>query len=241
MAAVLMNKEELKQWILRRLGAPFIDIELTADHLDDCVEQAVRWFCARKGVQKQQLMYTMAGKSDYALPDEIDTVTSVDFSSSPMDINLVFDPLNVMDGQIPYDAFAAPASAGIYSSFTQVIQYNEAAKRVLSVEPDWRQEDRTLYIFPVPRANKPMMVYYRTNVFTIEQLREVDHDYLKRYALAVAKEQVGRVRSKYSNTLGAQGGRNLDGERLLAESQRDITELTKAIDLSGYPIGIIRG
>ena len=140
----LMNEAQLQQWILRRLGAPFWKVELTGDHLDDAVEQARRWFSAKKGVIRQRGMFFFPNIVEYKLPDDVNLVLDVSFPVSPMDISLVFSPYILQDEKVPYDVFAAPSAVGIYSSYTQTIQYVEMAKRILNAEPDWRQDGRNL-------------------------------------------------------------------------------------------------
>lgn len=237
----LMDAAALQQWILRRLGAPFWKIELTGDHLDDAVEQARRWFSAKKGVRRQNTMPFYTGIPEYDLPDQVDIVLEVAFPVAPMDISLVFSPYILQDEKVPYDVFAAPSAAGIYSSYTQTMQYIETAKRILNAEADWRQEDRKLLIFPVPKSSGNLIYDYKSHDFTIEQLHERDHDLVKRWALAYCKDLVGRVRTKYGSFSGAQGPTQLDGDRLLQEAAREFEQLEKEISASAYPMGFIVG
>lgn len=237
-----MNEEELQQWILRRLGAPFLKVELTADALADAVEVARRWFAAKKGVKRQVSVAFYAGLHEYALDDQVDTVLDVAFPVNPMDISMVFSPYILQDEKVPYDTFAASGgSGGLYSSYTQAVQYVEMAKRVLGAEPDWRQEGRSLLIFPIPRSNGYMRLDYKSHDFTIEQLDERDHDLVKRMALASAKLDVGRIRSKYGEFAGAQGATQLDGQALLAEGTAEVEALNKEIAMSGYPMAFMAG
>jgi hypothetical protein len=237
----LMDEPTLKQWILRRLGAPFLKIELTDENLKDAVETARRWFAAKKGVQKTTSLQVVAGRTEYQLPDDVETVEDVAFMTPAMDISLVFSPFTLIDDKVPYDVFAAPSSIGLYSSYTQTLQYVEMAKRILGAEPDWRQEGRTLYVFPIPRNSSTILLNHKSNQITIEQLSERDHDILKRYALACAKEDLGRVRSKYSDFPTAQGTATLDGERLLEEAQTAKEALDEELALSSFPMGFMVG
>jgi hypothetical protein len=236
-----MDESGLKQWILRRLGAPFLKVELTDDHLKDAVEDARRWFAAKKGVKQRAMMLMNSSQSEYDLPDEVDAVTDVVFPVPAMDISLVFSPFTLLDDKVPYDVFAAPHSIGLYSSFTQTLQYVEMAKRILGAEPDWRQEGRKLYVFPIPRGSAQMLIEFKSNHVTIDQLNERDHDLLKRWALAQAKEDLGRVRSKYDSFPTAQGNATLDGERLLEEARVAKELLEEEISLSAYPMGFMVG
>lgn len=238
----LMDASDLKQWILRRLGSPFLKVELTDEHLNDAIEYARRWFSAKKGVQRTMLIPIYAGQTEYQLPDGVDTVEDVAFTTPAMDISLVFSPFTLLDDKVPYDVFAAPSSMGLYSSYTQTLQYVEQAKRILGAEPDWRQEGRTLYVFPIPRNCSNVLINYKSDVITIEQLNERDHDLVKRWSLAQAKEDLGRIRSKYpSGFPGAQGTTELDGATLLSEAEATKEALDEEISLSGFPMGFMAG
>lgn len=239
--STLMPSEELKRWILRRLGAPLLKVELTEAHLEDCIADAKRWFSAKKGVRKQQIMQVNSGQNEYKLPDECDTVYDVVFAASPLDLSMIFSPYILQGDKVPYDVFAAPQSVGLYSSFTQTLQYIETAKRIIGAEPDWRQENRMLYLFPVPKDNYGLLLDFKSHDFTIEQLNERDHDLLKRWALALAKRDLGQIRTKYDSYPTAQGSVQLNGGQLLQEAQAEMDKLDEEIGQSGMPMGFIVG
>lgn len=240
-----MGDDELKQYILRRLRAAFHKVELTQDDLDDAIDQAKRWFSAKKGVKKylEQVPF-YSGQSQYDLDqidNDIDTVLDVSFPVPVMDISLVFSPYILQDEKVPYDVFAAPSSMGLYSTYTQTIQYVQMAKRILNAEPDWRQEGRALLIFPIPKTNGAMRVEYKSHTLTLDQLPERDHDLVKRYALAFAKRDVAQTRSKYAEFPGAQGMTTLNGAQLLQEAQQEMEALERELANSQMPIGYLVG
>lgn len=237
----LMDAEAIKQWILRRLGAPLLKVELTADHLEDAIEGARRWFSAKKGVQRQAYIPFYVGLPQYTLPDDVDVVIDVSFPVPVMDISLVFSPYILQDEKVPYDVFAAPSAAGIYSSYTQTIQYVETAKRILNAEPDWRQEGTQLFIFPIPKMTGQMLLDYKSHSLTVEQLSERDHDLVKRFALAWAKRDLGEVRTKYGEYPGAQGSTSLNGPQLMAAAEKEMETLQKEIADSAFPMGFMHG
>lgn len=239
--STLMNEEQLLKWMLRRLGAPLLKVELTQCHFEDNISDAKHWFSAKKGVKKQMTMPTEPGKADYKLPDEVDTVLDVSFTVPPLDISTVFYPFAQQGESIPYNAFMAPGSGGLYSSYTQTLMYVETAKRVLGAEPDWRQEGRTLFLFPVPKTAGPIWMDFKANILTIEQLNERDHDLVKRYALAKAKLDLAEIRGKYDSYPGAQGSTTLNAIVLREAGQAEIEKLDEEIILSGYPMGFTTG
>lgn len=237
----LMTEAELKDWILRRLGAPFLKVELTQGHLDDIVEESLRWFSAKKGLVKLSLLTTQAGVTEYDLPHDADMILNVNFSLSPLDIAMVYEPYLLEGDSLPFDVFASPESGGLYSSLVQSLQYIETAKRVLGGEPEWRQIGRKLRIWPAPKQGSSVMLEYKSNHITLQDLSERDHDLIKRFALAQAKEDVARVRSKYDSYPTAQGSVSLDGDRLFDEAQREKEKLEEEIFDSAMPMAFITG
>lgn len=239
--ARLLTESELGLWILERLGAPLVVVELTAGSLQHCVESAKRWFSSKKGVMRERDLELLGAQQSYLLPEDVDQVTEVAFPESALDLSLTLAPGYFLpDQSIPYHALAAPQSGGLYSSYTQSLQYIETAKRVLGIESDWQYnpETRTLTVFPTPKTTGTARYYYKSSQFTIEQLRERDHDLVKRYALAVAKEILGRIRGK-RETLGATGPVTLDGKDLLDESKEEMEKLNEEIGQAGLPMGFL--
>lgn len=222
------------------MGAPQWKVEATEDQLEDCVEDAKRWFSAKKGVKKQMFMAVNSGQSDYLLPDYADTVLDVAFPVPAMDLSLIFAPFMLIDEKVPYDVFAAPGSAGLYSTFTQTLQYVEMAKRILGAEADWRQEGRMLLLFPRPQRAGTVIVDFKANIVTIDQLNERDHDLVKRFALARTREIVGGLRTKYEFS-GAQGATKNDGEKQLEVAEKEFEKLEEEISLSAFPMGFLVG
>jgi hypothetical protein len=232
----VMNREELWKWILRRLGAPLWKVELTQEHLDDSIESAVRWFAAKKGVYRLGALVTLPGKVEYTLAPEVNVVLDVIFEAPQSDISLIFSPFLLLDEKVPYDVFAAPQSIGLYSSYTQTLQYVETAKRILSAELDWQQRGRCLFISPTPKQMRRAIIEFNSSVFNLDDLSERDHDLVKRYALALAMRDLAMVRGKYSSFPGAQGEQTLNVDLLVSKSDEMIEKLNEEITLSGMPM-----
>ena len=99
----LMNEEQLKTWVVRRLGFPRVKVELDACHLDDAFEDALDWYVAYKGVQREALMAISAGQVSYPPPDDADAIIDVILPAPPFDLSIVFSPYILADEKIPYD------------------------------------------------------------------------------------------------------------------------------------------
>lgn len=238
----LLDERELKQWVSRRLGAPITQVELDQLHLDDAIFEAKRWFAAKKGVEREVVLQLMGGQVEYDLPDDCDAVYDVSIEASPLDISLIFAPGIIADEKIPYNVFAAPSSVGLYSSFTQALQYVSMAKKVMNADANWIQKpNKKILILPTPQGVLNAIIEYKSTVFNLEQLHERDHDLIKRFAVAFAKRDLGWIRSKYNGYPTAQGMSVLNGAELLASSEKEFEKLEQEIADSGMPMPFVTG
>lgn len=239
----LFTEAELKKWILRRLGAPVLKIELDDDHLRDAIADAKRWFAAKKGVERIVNIPLYSGQTEYDVPPDCDAVIDVSFQVSPLDISLIFAPNIIADEKIPYNVFAAPSSVGLYSSFVQALQYVDTAKRVLNAELNWVYFPyrKKLLLLPDPKGTGLAVVEYKSTVNTIEQLPERDHDLLKRWSLAYSKRDLGMIRSKYDAMPTAQGATRLNGQELIRQAEEEFQQLEEEIASSAQPMPFVVG
>jgi hypothetical protein len=239
-----MDKAQLQTWVLRKLGAPLLTVELHPADLEDAFEDAVDWFIAKKGVVRSAHMEVSAGQVAYAPPEDLDVLIDVVLPASPYDFSLVFSPYLLAGYEkVPWDVFAAPESAGLYSSLTQAFQYTDTAKRVLSSDFNymWDEARRLIILSPQPHISGTMVVSYKSNSLTPEQLSAFDHDMFKRRMLAEAKHKLGTTRSKYGGFPGAQGERSLDGADLKSEAKEELEALNEEIARSSFPVPFIKG
>jgi|WetSurMetagenome_2_1015567.scaffolds.fasta_scaffold02643_7 hypothetical protein len=237
----LMTREELAPWIMRRLGAPVWKIEVCEGHITDAIEQAVRWFSAKKGVQKLFTMQMFSSQVEYDLDCEIDRVLDVVPTVQKMDLSLIFSPFTLLEEKIPYDVFASGGSGGLYSSYVQALQYIETAKRILSADFEWYQINQKLFIAPAPASSRNMIVWAKINFTRIEDLTERDHELVKRYALAMAMKDLAWIRGKYADYPSAQGTLTMNWDRLLDSADTELEKLNEEIMDSAGPMGMITG
>jgi hypothetical protein len=237
----LMTREELAPWILRRLGAPIWKIEVCNEHILDAIEQAIRWFAAKKGVYKLFTIQMVSSQVEYDLDCEIDTVLDVAPTTQKMDLTLIFSPFTLLEEKIPYDVFASGGSGGLYSSYVQALQYIKTAKRVLSADFEWYQINQKLFIAPPPANSLTMIVTAKVNFTRIEDLKERDHELIKRYALAKAMQDLAWVRGKYGEYPGAQGTLTMNWDRLLDWADTEVEKLNEEIMDSAGPLGMLTG
>lgn len=254
----LLNEETLVPWILRYLGAPFVKVELGCEHIEDAIEEAKRWYTAKKGFRKVMFWDVVSGVSEYQLPEEVEIVIDVAFSGTGTSAEQlasggfgagfgtvdIFGGFTSVGGGCQITGYSGAAGGfGPLASYTLALQNLDMLKKVFSGELDWRQDNRTLRLFPVNGYKTgQIFIEYKANMLTIEQLSERDHDLVKRFALMASKKRLGRIRSKYPGGFPtAQGNADLDGATLLDEARQEEEKLETEVSESGFPMGFTLG
>lgn len=236
--ASLLTEEQLITWILQRLGAPIIEVELDRGMLENAIESAKRWFAGKKGIVREGEVMILANTQEYVLPDDVDAVIEVAFTDTAMNLSLMTGAQWVLpDQSTPFNSWGGGQTGGLYSTLTQSLSYLETARRVLGVEADWEYDNNShkLRVFPSPKQGGKAIYTYKGRDFTLEQLRERDHDLVKRYALATAKEMLGYIRRK-REMLGANGPVTLDGKEMVEEAKAELEKLDEELGKSGMPM-----
>ena len=210
----IKTREEFKNYIFRKLGGPLIQVELTDEQFDDCINDAVeeysRWVIEEQDYYSVQLS-TYDEVSGVSLPDNVLGVFSFndDGGVRTDGINTLFTVENSLwnasGGAWP---FTAP---GGWTTYHLAMQSIELTKMMTGKGYQFEYNPRTknLKLFPnpvkigaaVPEAWVVMGVY---------TLRPEDQQYgeswTKRMALAQAKILLGTIRSKYDGVQILGGG-----------------------------------
>jgi hypothetical protein len=241
----LMTEKQVQDWIRRRLGEPVICVpELNEGNLNDALVEAKHWFNAKKGIEKSTVIPINRSQVEYDLPEDCEYVVDCSVSSSRLELDMAFSPYIFFEEPVlyPFDIYSAGSTSGLYSSIAQLNQYNEMAKRVLGTEFSWFPTPEKKIVFvPLQQHARSVIVEYRATVGAIEKLSERDHDFIKRYALALIKIDVGRIRSKYDSMPAAQGRVTLDGRILLEEGFREREKLDEDIISTAMPMWTTTG
>lgn len=158
------NPEQLKDEILRRLGAPIIKIEVTRDQIYDCIQRALDLYAEYhyNGTNKSYIILTMGPDNPRNVFDlskeHIFAVTKV--------LRANTSALYTMDGTTTYSWFtdflsgltggSLGSSTGVYGLtgygadlgyFTQMMSYQQTMTDILSPLPSYSYNDDTGQFF----------------------------------------------------------------------------------------------
>jgi len=230
-------KEDIKDFVLLMLGAPTIRVELDEQQLDLAVDQALKVFedYAPREYYNYKIIQTTPGKSVYELPPDVGNVRNVYYKETGQFAFQASD----LDGALPIEYFYPGGSyASIQGGLIDPIQpiwgrmgewvlykqYEQMFSRTSSNLGGWEWVDglRKIKVYPTPCGGRcgTIIVHYIQNCKDWDNATEA----MQMGALAYAKQMLGRIRSKYSNPPGPNGGMQLDGIQLLQEAQEELKQ-----------------
>ena len=225
-------REQIKDYILHMLGAPVVKLELDAQNLDFCVDQAMKIFEDYAGREYFQyyVFDSVPGKSVYQMPDEVGIIRNIFYKEVG---NYAFQASD-MGGVIPVEYFYSGGSYGSIQGglidpihpiwgkmgeWTLYKQYEQMYSRTSSALGGWEFLGglNSIKLYPIPyRVQKVMVHYLQRNKDWGEVTQAMQEG-----ALTYAKEIIGRIRSKYQSVPGAQGAVAMDGSTLIQEARED--------------------
>jgi hypothetical protein len=249
-------EKKIKQDVLQKLGQGHVHVHLPEGTLDTCYFEAVKWYVTYRGEMHTADIDFIEGQQKFDIADDCYYVYTVDLPFSSKRLSDAFgafglfglDFLNISD--IPADEIyhSNGFTGNFYSTLTMAKQYGEMASRVLGGETgwEWLPTERKLVIIPeVPQTGPGRVKYISTQVTfgdnNPNNASPRKYLFLQNYTLAVAKEALGRIRSKFNSFPGAESDIQLDGDTLLSEGQKMKDNLTEALQGFQRPGHILQG
>lgn len=247
-------EKAIKEHVFQKLGRGHVHVHLPKDTIDTCLTEAKKWYATWLGEGKVAKVNMTPSQQNYTVAPDCYYVYEVNlpFNASRFSDALgafgIFglDFLNIDD--IPADEVyhSYGFSHRFYSTITLAQQYGEMAGRVLGSEVGWEwvRHKRELAIIPEPpSAGTAQIKYVSTTVdlseSKVEHIAPKKYHFIENYALAEAKEALGRIRGKFDSFPGAESDISLDAGTLLSESQSmkdSLTEKLKKLQHPGWPI-----
>ena len=254
--AVPSTKATLKEYCLRALGKPVIDINVDDDQVDDRIDEAVQYFCQyhTDGVERMYLKYLVTEADITRMTtDSSESITQgsvttawkqgANFLVVPASVISVVNvfPLSDRANLNMFDVRYQLRLNDLYDfSSTSVIHYDMVLRNldmldhILVGEKPIRfnQYNNKLFVDMDWKTDITVGEY-----LVIECFRKLDPTvmtdvyndiYLKRYVTALLKKQWGSNLSKF-NGVAMLGGVTLNGQQIFSEALQDIQKLEEEI------------
>ena len=246
------TREQLKQYALRTLGKPVIEINVDDDQLEDRIDEALQYFAQYHydGIRRTYLkyQYTQADK-DRIIGNSSETATKNSVSTSWSEGNNYLVVPESVISVINIFPFSDKGNLNLFDvryqlrlndlydfSSTSIINYDIVLRHldfldhILVGEKPLRfnQHDNRLYIDMDWSEDLKVGEY-----LVIECYRKLDPTdmtdiyndmWLKKYSTALVKYQWGENLSKFQG-VELPGGITLDGAQMKTEAQEEITRL----------------
>lgn len=231
------TREELRAYILRKLGACNVAVELSPEQIDDAINDALgefnRFLCKaepRVAANRSGAIVIPLGKGDRGI---------VDCKILFPDDTRIYAQMDIF--QLLYRMVYPRMPLG---DWYMLKTYYEMYQKVRGTEADWYYDEstRTLY---VDCASGPYDIFYVVardlailDIATLQSAYERD---FRKYAVAEAKMTLSRIRGKFGSSIPVPGGvLNTDAEALRSEGETEknqvIEKLEKIARFSNSPV-----
>jgi hypothetical protein len=216
-------EENIKDFILARLGHPVIRVELTPYQIKTCIDESVGTMYNHAPLFAQQFATfdASAGHNTYKLPSYIlNNLEYVVYKKTLLSIQQ-------KAGTLEFDFFIKYFQDNyLFENFGvgdfYLLQQNlEMTRKILGQEGAFSVLDNQyLHITPKPVVTpQTVIVVYRA--LNSDTLHPAYRNWIQLYALACAKGTLGQIRGKYQTVPSPGGGAKLNGDALVKEGAEE--------------------
>ena len=224
-------EENLKDFVLARLGHPVVRVELTPYQLKTCIDEAVGTMYNHAPLFSTQFVVfnSTAGINTYKIPTYIlDNLEYVVYKKTLLSIQN-------QAGTLEFDFFIKYFQDNfLFQNFGvgdfYLLQQNlEMMRKILGQEGSFTVLDNQyLQIEPMPVVDgQSVIIIYRG--LNSDTLHPAYRNWIQLYSLACAKGTLGQIRGKYQTVPSPGGGAKLNGDSLVKEGAEEKEKLLKRL------------
>ena len=232
MADLTTLKDELFNYVDKRLGGGIVDVELDPDHYEVAYDKALSTYRQRAQnayEESYNVVELQENQNTYTLPTEVSSVRQVfrrTMGDSTGPYSSSFDPFSSATLNVYLLNYSQAGGLATYDMYTQYLEmaarmfggymnytFNPVTK-VLSLVRDPKSSGEQILLWTYNQ--KPEIVLLQDNAMK---------QWLRDYTFAASKMIIGEAREKFASIAGPQGGTALNGASLKAESQAEMDRL----------------
>ena len=251
--ATLTNREEFKDYCLRRLGFPVIELNLDVDQIEDRIDDALQYWQDYHFDGTQKIYYVKAIQQVEIDQKYLDLKEALDNDGNPMDIIGVTRIFPVSDSQSTVNMFDLryqlrlnelyDFTSASYINYTLTQQHLRSLELLFTGEVPIRFQRHTqrLYIDWAWGAQEApvgtvVIAEAYANIDPTLYGRVWNDRWLKEYATALIKRNWGANLKKFNN-LQLPGGVTLNGDKIYDEAFDEIKALEAQMQIEyGAPL-----
>ena len=213
----IQDRDALKRYILVKLGAPLLTVELTDEQLEVCINDATELYTKYANIDQDYIILNLTNyvtNVGYTLPDNVTGVFALDRDGSGND----FGNLYAIDNSLLYSVmnYMTPLPRMFsFVTFELVKQYMDMVDIYAGKGFDFNFNDRTkiLKLIPDPNlawATSASSMSVLVGVYLVRPETQIyGEHWVKNMAVAQAKILLGTIRKKFS-TVQLIGGGTVD-------------------------------
>lgn len=237
------NRQEFRDYILRRLGYPVIDINVDPEQIDDRIDDALQKYRdyhydgTEHTYYKIQVTQEDIDRQYFNVPDDLVGITRIFRIGASPNISNLFNIRYQIHLNDLFDY-----SSATYTPYVMAMRHIETLEElfigefpirfsrhtnILRVDMDWRAD--------VTPGSWVIVEGYRT--LNPDTWNEVWNDsWLKKYATALVKKQWGEHLKLYES-MQLPGGITLNGQKIWEEATEEITNLEAEV-INSYSLPV---
>lgn len=214
----IKNIEQLKDWVLTKLGYPLITVELTDSQLNTCIADAISLYSKYAYTPEKYLIvntkFYVPGVGINLMDYNIMSIKDISFQRDNLfgmsGNDMFFSPYAFFGQGVGSPAFGLGSQSyvGTWTTYHNIHEWFDLTKRMMGSNPDWQYDRRTkiLKLMPEPKCNRSDNFI----LLTCNQEPPIEdyygNEYVRRLVLAEAKILLGTVRKKFQNINLVAGG-----------------------------------
>lgn len=231
----IQNYATMVEWIKTQFGYPLIQVELTDEMIQRCIDDAVEVYTEYVTYDEKYLAVSLADYDEtlgLQLPSNVLGIFGIDDDGVGGGVNTLFSVPNQLNnmGKFPMTKLAGAGAGGSWIDYEMAMMQLKLTKIMLGGGYIWNFNERTKYLTldPNPSLQGVSDGYIVCGCYICRDEDQVYGERLcKRLALAYCKKILGKVRSTFQN-VPLLAGANLNesvGEEGTTEEEALMEEL----------------
>lgn len=222
---MIRTNDDLVDYIKRQLGYPSVEVELTSDQIQDCIDYSIKEFSsfAWDGELEESVILTVDGRGTYQLPDFITNIIA---------LKSIQGFQNYGQNYIP-DRWSEEFFRAFESNSTGIDAVISISNTFTMYEK-YMQKEINYYFNPYKNTIQIMeefsgnVVIYYTYEYTPDKRDKIyDHQWVKDMSVAKSRYTQSTVTGKYSQTLI--GGATINYDDMRSKAETEIEDLKEQL------------
>lgn len=214
----IKNIEQLKDWVLTKLGYPLITVELTDSQLNTCIADAISLYSKYAYTPEKYLIvntkFYVPGVGINLMDYNIMSIKDISFQRDNLfgmaGNDMFFSPYAFFGQGVGSPAFGLGSQSyvGTWTTYHNIHEWFDVTKRMMGSNPSFQYDRRAkiLKLMPEPKCNRSDNFI----LLTCNQEPPIEdyygNEYVRRLVLAEAKILLGTIRKKFQNINLVAGG-----------------------------------